>query len=51
MRNGYRAFFRGRQTMVWAYGINEAQQKAATFFRAKLREVVVMLAVKGRVAA
>lgn len=47
-RNGYRAFYRGRQMIVWADGSYEAQRKAATAFRANPREVVVMVTIRGK---
>lgn len=42
--NGYKAFYRGKQTEVYANSSYEAQQKAAQFFKAKKSyEVTVML--------
>jgi hypothetical protein len=49
-RSGYQANHRGRQTLVWADGPNEAQRKAASIFRAKPIEVVVRVVIKGRPA-
>lgn len=46
--NGYVAFFKGKQTEVYAKTSYEAQQKAAAFFKArKSYEVTVVLAEKG----
>lgn len=46
--NGYIAFYKGKQTEVWADSSHEAQIKAAKFFKAKKEyEVTVKLAVKG----
>lgn len=45
--NGYIAFYRGKQTEVYANTTLEAQTKAATFFKAKQQyEVDVYLAEK-----
>ena len=45
--NGYIAFYRGKQTEVYANTTYEAQQKAAVVFKArKSYEVTVMLAEK-----
>jgi hypothetical protein len=45
--NGYIAFYRGKQTEVYANTTLEAQTKAATFFKAKKQyEVDVYLAEK-----
>lgn len=42
--NGYKAFYRGRETEVYAETSYEAQTKAAKFFKAKKSyEVAVML--------
>lgn len=42
--NGYKAFYRGKETEVYANSSYEAQQKAAQFFKAKKSyEVNVML--------
>ena len=51
MRNAYQTYHRGRQTLVWAYGQNEARAIAASKFRCRPTEVIVILAVKGKVAA
>ena len=50
-KNGYRAYHRGRMTEVWAYGQNEARAIAASKLRCRQSEVIVILAVKGRIAA
>lgn len=45
--NGYKAFYKGRQTEVNADTSYEAQQKAAAFFKAKKSyEVTVVLCEK-----
>lgn len=45
--NGYKAFYRGKTHDVYADTSFEAQQKAATFFKAKKAyEVTVMLCEK-----
>jgi hypothetical protein len=45
--NGYIAFYKGKQTEVWAKTSYEAQQKAAAFFKAKKAyDVTVQLAEK-----
>ena len=45
--NGYRAYYRGSMTEVWATGSYEAQRKAAAKFRAKKAyDVTVVLCVK-----
>ena len=51
MKNAYNAHHRGRMTQVWAYGQNEARAIAASKFRCRQSEVIVILAVKGKVAA
>lgn len=45
--NGYKAFYKGRQTEVNADTSYEAQQKAAAFFKAKKSyEITVVLCEK-----
>ncbi|WP_018234389.1 hypothetical protein [Thioalkalivibrio thiocyanodenitrificans] len=45
--NGYKAFYRGRETEVEAGSSREAQQKAAAFFKAKKEyEVTVVICEK-----
>lgn len=45
--NGYKAFYKGRQTEVMADTSDQAQQKAAAFFKAKKSyEVTVVLCEK-----
>lgn len=45
--NGYKAFYKGRETEVMADTSYEAQQKAAAFFKAKKsHEVTVVLCEK-----
>lgn len=45
--NGYKAFYKGRQTEVMADTSYEAQRKAAAFFKAKKPyEVTVVLCEK-----
>ena len=45
--NGYKAFYKGRQTEVMADTSEQAQQKAAAFFKAKKSyEVTVVLCEK-----
>jgi hypothetical protein len=34
-KNGYKAFYKGRETEVWADTSYQAQQKAAAFFKAR----------------